>query len=266
MAIKSNFPDRLQVRLSSSVELIRASLEPYLAWIEKMIGVPLEQTLTLEVDADPGDTVAERLLPGLSLSARTKTRNRSWQGLIEEWTLPSGGSPRIAASLQRERRPKTAPATVWELEWQEIPIALKLSDLRRHVVSVNLPAVFPPSELPMLGSSQHWLIVHRQDAAALLLMIQQVQDKAERCLGTMCGAIRLEGRYDWSTLVLDSTVSRMVRQDFELFFDREEWFWKHNLPYRRGYLFLRQPRQWENRSDPRDGSASAHKAIRSRSE
>jgi hypothetical protein len=34
MAIKSNFPDRLQVRLTSSVELIRASLEPYLAWIE----------------------------------------------------------------------------------------------------------------------------------------------------------------------------------------------------------------------------------------
>jgi hypothetical protein len=36
----------------------------------------------------------------------------------------------------------------------------------------------------MLESSQHWLIVHRQDAAALLLMIQQVQSKAERSLGT----------------------------------------------------------------------------------
>src|ERR1700736_6076837 len=109
MAIKSKFPDRLQVRLSSSVELIRASLEPYLAWIEKMIGVPLDQTLTLEVDALPGDAVAERLLPGLPLSARTKARNRSWHGLIEDWILPGGGSPRIAASFQRERRPKTAP-------------------------------------------------------------------------------------------------------------------------------------------------------------
>jgi hypothetical protein len=76
MVIKSNFPDRLQVRLTSSVELIRASLEPYLEWIEEMIGVPLDQTLTLEVDADPGDAVAERLLPGLPLSAGTKTRNR----------------------------------------------------------------------------------------------------------------------------------------------------------------------------------------------
>jgi hypothetical protein len=32
-----------------------------------MIGGPLDQTLTLEVDADPGDAVAERLLPGLPL-------------------------------------------------------------------------------------------------------------------------------------------------------------------------------------------------------
>ncbi len=241
MAIKSNFPDRLQVRLTSSVELIRASLEPYMAWIEEMMGVTLDQTLTLEVDADPGDAVAECLLQGLPLSAGTKTRNRSWHSLIEEWALPSGGSPRIAASLQRERRPKTAPATVWNLEWQEIPIALKLRGLPRRVVSVNVPAVFPPSELPILESSRHWLIVDRQDAAALLLMMQQVQDKAERSLGTMSGAIRLEGRYDWDTLVLDPTVSRLVRQDFELFFEREEWFRKHNLPYRRGYLFYGNP-------------------------
>jgi hypothetical protein len=120
MAIKSNFPDRLQIRLTSSVELIRASLEPYMAWIEEMMGVPLDQTLTLEVDADPGDAIAERLLPGLPLSAGTKSRNRSWHSLIEEWTLPDGGSPRIAASFQRERRPKTAPATVFATVSREL--------------------------------------------------------------------------------------------------------------------------------------------------
>ncbi len=106
---------------------------------------------------------------------------------------------------------------------------------------MNLPMVCPPSELPILESSRHWLIVHRQDAAALLLMMQRVQDKAQRSLGTVSGAIRLEGRYDWDTLVLDPTVSRMVRNDFELFFQREEWFRKHNLPYHRGYLFYGNP-------------------------
>jgi hypothetical protein len=64
MTIKSNFPNQLQVRRTSSVELIRASLEPYIPWIEEMMGVPLDQTLTFEVDADPGDAVAERSCPG----------------------------------------------------------------------------------------------------------------------------------------------------------------------------------------------------------
>ncbi len=132
-------------------------------------------------------------------------------------------------------------STVWNLEWQEIPVALRLRALPGRVVSVNLPMVCPPSELPILESSRHWLIVHRQDAAALLLMMQRVQDKAQRSLGTVSGAIRLEGRYDWDTLVLDPTVSRMVRNDFELFFQREEWFRKHNLPYHRGYLFYGNP-------------------------
>ena len=230
MTIKSNFPDPLQVRLTSSVELIRASLEPYIPWIEEMIGVPLDQTLTFEVDTDPGDAVAERLLQGLPLSAGTKARNRYWHSLIEGWTLPSGGSPRIAASFQRERRPKTAPATVWELEWQEYPVALKLKGLPRRVVSVNLPAVFPPSELPILELSRHWLVVHRQDATALLLMVQQVQDKAKRSLETAAGAIHFAGRYDWDTLVLDANVSRMVRRDFELFFERENGFANTTFP------------------------------------
>ncbi|MGA8311562.1 MAG: hypothetical protein WB755_16135 [Terriglobales bacterium] len=136
----------------------------------------------------------------------------------------------------------------------------------KRVVSVNVPAVFPPSELPIFESSRHWLIVHRQDAAALLLMMQQVQDKADRTLGTVSGAIRLEGRYDWDTLVLDATVSRLVRQDFELFFDREEWFRKHNLPYRRGIFALWQSRQRENCRHPHHGRTSAHQAIRGRSE
>jgi hypothetical protein len=119
MTSKSNFPDRLQVRLTSSVELIRASLEPYIAWIEEMMGEPVDQTITLEVDAHPGDAVAEHLLQELPLSAGTKARNRYWHSLIEEWTLPTGGSPRVAGSFQRERRPKTilSRAVHTQIKW-----------------------------------------------------------------------------------------------------------------------------------------------------
>jgi hypothetical protein len=38
-------------------------------------------------------------------------------------------------------------------------------------------------------------------------------------------------------VVLDATAQRMLRTDFELFFQREEWFRQHNLPHCRGNLF-----------------------------
>jgi SpoVK/Ycf46/Vps4 family AAA+-type ATPase len=95
--------------------------------------------------------------------------------------------------------------------------------------------ILPPS------SVQHWFIVHREDAAKVLLLLQQVQDQTQRYLETAYGRSRLRARYDWDSVVMDANARRMVRSDFELFFQREEWFRQHNLPYRRGYLFWGPP-------------------------
>jgi len=88
MPIALNIPDKLQIRLTSSVESILASLEPYEKWIEQMLEAPLSETLTLEVDRNPADAVAEELLQGLPIVSATKARNSNWRALIEEWELP----------------------------------------------------------------------------------------------------------------------------------------------------------------------------------
>jgi hypothetical protein len=265
MVTKPNNPDKLQICLTSSVESIRASLEPYAGWIEQMLDAPLRETLTLEVDCNPGDAVAEELLQGLPVVSATKARNSNWRTVIEDWELPPGVSPRIALSLQRERKPNAAPIPVWELDWQDCPVAFRLRGLVRHVISVKIPTLFPPADLPMLSSAQHWFIVRREDAAKVLVLKQQVQDQTERYLETAHGQARLQGRYDWDAVVLDSTTRRMVRTDFELFFEREDWFRKHNLPYRRGYLLWTSGQRQDG--DPAGhGGASAHPGLRARLE
>jgi hypothetical protein len=247
MAIKPNILDKVQtdtvqIRLTSSVDSILASLEPYRKWIEQTIGVSLGETLTLEVDCNPADSVAEELLQGIPIVSATKARNGNWRTFIEGWALPPGVSPRIAASIQRERKPNAPPFSVWELDWQDCPVAFRLRGLARRVVSVKIPLVFPPGDMPISSpSGQHWFIVHREDAAKVLLLKQQVQDQTERYLETAHGRSRLQGRYDWDAVVMASTTRRMVRSDFELFFQREGWFHQHNLPYRRGYLFWGPP-------------------------
>ena len=247
MTAKPDIPGKaqgkVQVRLTSATESIRASLEPYMPWIEQAIGVPLAETLTLEEESNPGDAVAQQLLQGIPVVSATRARNGSWLNLIEDWSLPSGMSPRINASLQRERRPKAAPAPVWELDWQDCPVAFKFKGLQRRVVSVKVPLIFPPGDNPLFATSsyQHWLIVHRDDAAKMLLIVQRVKGRTERYLETEHGHARLTGRYDWNAVVLDETARRLVKRDFELWFEREEWFRQHNLPYRRGYLFWGSP-------------------------
>jgi len=115
MAIKLNTP--VQIHLTSSVESVRASLEPYRVWIEQTIGVPLSETLTLEVDSNPGDAVAEELLEGLLLPSAIKERNRSWRTLIEGWSLPPGLSPSESlplpsASAKLMRLPSTCGKSI----------------------------------------------------------------------------------------------------------------------------------------------------------
>lgn len=240
MTIKTDNPQKLQIGFTSSVELIRGSLEPYMPWIEQTMGVDFAQTLTLALDSNPGDIVAERLLTGLPLTSSLTARKHSWERFIEDWAIPSGISPRIAVSMQRERQLNAAPTAVWDLDWQECPIALKLKGLEHPVVSVKVPVAFPHSEVPTFETEQ-WLITSREDAAKLLRVVQQVQQESARSLETVGGKTRFVARYDWDMIVLEPAVRRLVKGDFELFFEREEWFRTHNLPYRRGYLFWGNP-------------------------
>jgi hypothetical protein len=243
MAMNTKIPDKMQISLTSSIETILASLQPYAKWIEKMLGAPLSDTLTLEVDCNPGDLVAEEFLQGLPVTSATKARNKNWRAFIESWALPPDVSPRIAMSLQRERKPNTAPLPVWELDWQDCPVALRLRGLAHRAISIKIPMLFPPSDMPMVGhsSATRWFIVHREDAAKVLLLEQHVVGLTERYLETTYSRTRLPAPYDWDSVVLDATARRMVRTDFELFFQREQWFRQHNLPYRRGYLFWGAP-------------------------
>jgi hypothetical protein len=127
-------------------------------------------------------------LRGLSVVAATKARNSYWRTLIEDWAVPPGVSPRIGASLQRERQSNAAPLPVWEMDWQDCPVAFRLRGLARRVVSVKVPLVFPPGDMPVLGLSpwQHWFIMHREDATKVLLLKQQckVRLNATSKLGT----------------------------------------------------------------------------------
>jgi SpoVK/Ycf46/Vps4 family AAA+-type ATPase len=71
---------------------------------------------------------------------------------------------------------------------------------------------------------------------------------------TLSGQIRPVGRLSWDELVLDAAIVTLLKEDFETFWAREEWFRVRRLPFRRGYL-LHGP--------PGNGKTSAIRAMMS---
>ena len=228
--------DPVQVRLTSSVESIAAFVRPYIGWIEEQLGTSYSRTLTLEMPMHPGDAAAEELFAGASLYRRDSA---GWRAFIAGWEVPPGLSPRIQLSRCRERKPGKAPITAWSLHWQECPISLRLRGVERPIVLVNVPVGFPGDHAG--GAYSTWLIVRREDTAAVLAVFDAVTGGESKYVRGTCQRVRLAPGYDWDALVLDATITRMLRRDFELFFEREAWFRQHGLPFRRGYLLYGLP-------------------------
>ena len=107
--MKTDISQKLQIGFTSSVELIRASLEPYLPWIEQTMGVVFYQTVTLAVVSNPGDIVAERLLKGLPLTSSLAARKCSWDRYIEDWSLPRASAPASPAPSIGSASPTPPP-------------------------------------------------------------------------------------------------------------------------------------------------------------
>ena len=84
------------------------------------------------------------------------------------------------------------------------------------------------------------MIVNKRDMPDVLRILETIEPPKR--ISMIAGRdILLEDGYLWESVVLNPDLERFVRQDFESFFRREEWFRRHRLPYRRGYLFYGPP-------------------------
>jgi hypothetical protein len=229
----------IDFRYAPAVSAMREFVAPYVPWIERVLGVALGETLTLELDTPLLSAVAVDVLKDIRVEKDAIERIKPLKAVINRWELPPGSSPRIMLAPVHEIR--TGEVTSWMPAWYECPVAVWLAGLSAPAIVVNVPYTSPARGLS--SEWKNWVICRRSSLADLMTVMAEVCSAHRREVTVIGGPAQLlEDESDvWDELILDPEVYRLVRKDFESFFAREDWFRKHRLPFKRGYLFYGPP-------------------------
>ncbi len=230
------------LRIAPAVASMRSFIEPHSGWIENALGCTMSKSVTFEIDIPFGQFAAESLLDGVPLDRRCLPAASVLGPMITKWQIPEDMSPRIELSLSHVQGTKlSSKAAGWDPHWRDCPLAVWFRDVGHAVVTVQIPFISLAGG--MSADCRNWLLVNRADIPAVLRKLEVLlQNLPKRVF--LLGGRTLElpaGGYNWDSLVLDETTNGDLRQDFELFFEREDWFRRHGLPFRRGYLFYGPP-------------------------
>jgi SpoVK/Ycf46/Vps4 family AAA+-type ATPase len=131
-------------------------------------------------------------------------------------------------------------AWAYEIESTDGHVLLQLRNLPTAVIA--LYAAYHGGPESNDESRQDILIVPKNGLEALISMLKSLHisdGKARLKVGH--SPARAITECSWDSLTLDTAIVSLVRDDFEMFFERERWFRDMGLPFRRGYLLHGPP-------------------------
>jgi hypothetical protein len=239
---------------------IHRSVNFYRNWLEQQLAVPLSESIILEVDLDLTQIGAERKVGYADPDALPTRTLRRLRTLVAATEIPGDFPPvleMICGTAQEDlseisggAKPKNTPG----FRWNGCPIALRFHFKALVLVALNVSYHDGPGTS---YQSMARLIVARQDCAseAIRMLAQIARRDRQPRIRVQDGPVRRIMPSDWQDLVLDESILRLVRDDFERFFAKRSWFKKNHLPFRRGYL-LHGP--------PGNGKSSVVRAMLSR--
>lgn len=223
----------LRLSLPSKPTEIRNALDQHKSWIDSCLVCDTSETVHLRFDYPLASIASHRVF---GPSCRTVINPEARQLLeqrLQHIEFPPGMAP--AAAVRMRSTPGSSSG--WYAEWLDCPVALYFSGFSGPVIAVDVPYVVGA------GQNSEWreVTLARQEDAPALLGLMKAAFGGNRSLKVMGGESVNIQPLRWDDLVLDDSVARLVRDDFHLFLEREEWYKQHHLPFRRGYLFHGPP-------------------------
>lgn len=223
----------LRFSFMSKSTQIRSSLEPYLPWIRSLTGMDGSELAQLRFDHSLTALAAGSLFGEQYRTEIHKNARIALESKLQRVEFPPDSMP--AASLRLNSLPGSSPG--WSARWLDCPVALYFPGFDGPVIAVNVPFVDGSSR----GSDwREVVIAKRVDIPSLLgLMKDEFPGKyTMKIIGEKGVNIQPQS---WDDLVLDPSIIQLVKDDYRLFLQREEWYKQHRLPFRRGYLLHGPP-------------------------
>jgi len=223
----------LHLSLTSKSTAIRNALDQHMPWIRTCMAEEKNNLVQLRFEHSLAAIAAHHLMGARCRTAMQAQGRTALERRLQRIEFPPETAPAI--KLRLVSMPQTSHD--WAAEWLDCPVALYLSGFSGPVIAANLPCV------DGAGHSSEWrevTLTKREDVPALLDLMKAAFG-VHRPLKVMGEESVNIQPLAWADLVLDGSVVRLVKDDFHLFLQREDWYKRHRLPFRRGYLFHGPP-------------------------
>ena len=188
------------------------------------------------------NAVVQTFLPGVTLAAPKIGISPDLASKITGVSLPPMTAPALCGrTVSNPSSSFVSRDSIWRVNWYDLPVAIGIAGIRGGIVTVQL------SYFEQERTQFQELVIFRQDEAAAVMEMLKEATHGDRgatlrmAASIQTGWVKKVGATRWDDLVLDRSVVDLVKNDFETFFQREEWFRRHRIPFRRGYLLHGPP-------------------------
>jgi len=225
--------------------LIRQALDLHTIWIEKTLGLPIYEAVIVQCDISLINAAIPRLLNINLDDAQDKSVHR-FVDLLESVEIPPSCAPMLQADANKgtfnfdELLSGVESRHPYSLGWDDCPIAFIVRGFISPLIAMAVSYHAGPGS--DRENTAQILVIRREAAEQVLHLLEELsKSDGEPKLHTHNGIAQNIRRCEWDQLVLDPNVVSLLKNDFESFFQREPWFRRMRLPFRRGYLLHGPP-------------------------